>query len=87
MTQNDGIAIERSADQLEEIRRATERALAVCNLDRDYTQRRKARVAPRHPKRLAVVPWPPYGMACQEAVNRHLEAMRSDARNGLAIAA
>ena len=43
----DGIKIERSADQLDEIQRASERALAVSNLDRGYTQLRNARAALR----------------------------------------
>lgn len=41
----DGIAIERSADQLEEIQQASDRALAVSNLDRDFNQLRDARAA------------------------------------------
>ena len=45
--QRDGIAIERSADQLEEIQAASQRALAVCNLDREFTQLRDARAALR----------------------------------------
>jgi DnaK suppressor protein len=43
----EGITIERSADQLEEIQAASERALAVCNLDREYNQLRNARAALR----------------------------------------
>lgn len=43
----EGIAIERSADQLDDIQLASERALAVCNLDRDFTQLRHARAALR----------------------------------------
>jgi DnaK suppressor protein len=43
----DGIQVERSADQLDEIQRASERALAVCNLDREYSQLRNARAALR----------------------------------------
>ena len=43
--QRDGITIERSADELEEIQQASERALAVRNLDRDFTQQRDARAA------------------------------------------
>lgn len=43
----DGIAVERSADQLDEIQLASERALAVSNLDRDFTQLRNARAALR----------------------------------------
>src|ERR1700685_3885568 len=43
----DGIAIERSTDQLEEIQAASERALAVSNLDREFNQLRNARAALR----------------------------------------
>src|SRR6267154_3029765 len=45
--QRDGITIERSADQLEEIQAASQRALAVCNLDRESNQLRDARAALR----------------------------------------
>src|ERR1039457_2427415 len=45
--QRDGIKVERSADQLEEIQAASQRALAVCNLDRDFNQLRGARAALR----------------------------------------
>ena len=43
----DGITVERSADQLEEIQAASQRALAVCNLDREFKQLRNARAALR----------------------------------------
>ena len=43
--QRDGIAIERSADMVEEVQSASERALAVGNLDRDCSQLRNARAA------------------------------------------
>jgi DnaK suppressor protein len=43
----DGITIERSADQLEEIQAASQRALAVSNLDREYNELRKVREAIR----------------------------------------
>jgi DnaK suppressor protein len=43
--QRDGIAIERSADMVEEVQCAAERALAVNNLDRDCGQLRNARAA------------------------------------------
>jgi DnaK suppressor protein len=43
----EGITIERSADQLEEIQAASERALAVCYLDREFNQLRNARAALR----------------------------------------
>ena len=41
----EGITIERSADQLDEIQAASQRALAVCNLDREFNQLRNARAA------------------------------------------
>ena len=47
MRQRDGIVVERSADQLDEIQAASQRALAVCNLDREFTQLREARAALR----------------------------------------
>jgi len=43
----DAILVERSADQLEEIQAASQRALAVCNLDREFNQLRHARAALR----------------------------------------
>ena len=43
----EGITIQRSADQLEEIQAASERALTVCNLDRKFYQLRNARAALR----------------------------------------
>jgi DnaK suppressor protein len=43
----DGIAIERSADLLEEIQARSERALAVSNLDREFAHLRNARAALR----------------------------------------
>jgi DnaK suppressor protein len=82
----DGIAVERSADQLEEVQAASQRALAVSNLDREFNQLQNARAALRriqegsfgiceecdqeiHPKRLAAVPWAPFCIGCQEAVD------------------
>jgi DnaK suppressor protein len=41
----DGITIERSADQLEEIQAASERILAVCHLDREFNQLRNVLAA------------------------------------------
>lgn len=43
----DGIAVERSADQLDDIQQASERALAVSNLDREFTQLQLVRAAIR----------------------------------------
>jgi DnaK suppressor protein len=43
----EGIAVERSADQLDEIEAASQRTLAICNLDRDYNQLRNVRAALR----------------------------------------
>jgi len=43
----EGITVERSADQLDEIQAASQRALAVCNLDREFNELRDARAALR----------------------------------------
>ena len=43
----DGITVERSADQLDEIQAASQRALAVCNLDREFNHLRDARAVLR----------------------------------------
>jgi DnaK suppressor protein len=43
----EGIAVERSADQLDEIEAASQRTLAVCNLDRNYNHLRNVRAALR----------------------------------------
>ncbi len=43
----DGIAVERSADQLDEIEAASQRALAVCDIDREFNQLRNVRAALR----------------------------------------
>jgi DnaK suppressor protein len=85
----DAITIERSADQLEQIQAASQRTVAVCNLDREFNQLRDTRAALRrieegnfgtcqecdediHPKRLAAVPWAPFCIRCQEALDRNL---------------
>jgi DnaK suppressor protein len=41
----DGIEIERSADELDEIQAASQRALAVCDLNREFNQLRDVREA------------------------------------------
>jgi DnaK suppressor protein len=43
----DGIAVEQSPDQVEEIQRASERALAICNIDRESKELRDTRAALR----------------------------------------
>jgi DnaK suppressor protein len=43
----DGIKVERSADLVDEVQLASERTLAVCNLDREFNQLRNARAAIR----------------------------------------
>jgi DnaK suppressor protein len=43
----EGITIEKSSDELEEIQQASDRAVAVCNLDRDFKQLRDAHAAIR----------------------------------------
>src|SRR5271165_2408964 len=50
LRQRDGITIERSADELEEIQQASERALAICNLDRESNQLQNVRAALRRIK-------------------------------------
>lgn len=45
--QRDGIAVEQSPDPVEEVQRASERALAICNLDRESHELRNARAALR----------------------------------------
>ncbi len=102
--QRDGIAVERSADLIEEVQSASERALAVSHLDRDYSQLRNARAALSrvqdgsfgfcqqcdediHPKRLAAVPWAPFCIQCQEAVDRNSEEIKTPVRELLARAA
>jgi DnaK suppressor protein len=90
----DGITVERSADQLDEVEAASQRALAVCNLDREFNQLRNVRAALRrieegsfgicqecdeeiHPKRLAALPWAPYCIRCQEALDGNLEEIQA----------
>jgi DnaK suppressor protein len=43
----DEIAIEKSADQMDEIQHATERDLAICNVDRDSSLLRQVKAALR----------------------------------------
>ena len=43
----EGITVERSADELDEIQAASQRALAVSNLDREFNELRNARAALR----------------------------------------
>ena len=45
--QRDGIAVEQSSDQIDEIQRASERDLAISNIDRESKQLRHARAALR----------------------------------------
>ena len=47
LQQRDGIAIEKSADQMDEIQYATERDLAIRNVDRDSTLLRGVKAALR----------------------------------------
>jgi len=100
----DGITVERSADQLEEIQAASQRALAVCNLDREFKQLRNARAALRriqegsfgmcqecdqeiHLKRLAAVPWAPFCIRCQEAIDSNFEEIQAPSSDFLGRAA
>ena len=100
----DAIAVERSADQMDEMQAASQRPLAVCHLGREFNHLRDARGALRRieegnfgtcqhcnediqPKRLAAVPWAPFCIRCQEAVDRDLEGIRSPTGNLLGHAA
>jgi DnaK suppressor protein len=47
LRQRDGIAIERSADQMDEIQYASERDLAIGNVDRESTMLRQVKAALR----------------------------------------
>jgi len=87
MRARDGIAIEKSADPMDEIQYASERDLAIRNADRESNLLRQVKAALRriaagsfgtciecefaiNPKRLAAVPWAPYCIRCQDAVDR-----------------
>jgi DnaK suppressor protein len=84
----DEIAIEKTADAIDEVQLAGERELAIRNLDRESILLRNVRGALARiaddsfgtclhceeeisPKRLNAVPWAPYCIRCQEAVDRH----------------
>jgi DnaK suppressor protein len=91
ISQRDGIAVEQSPDQVDEIQRASERALATCNVDRESKQLRTAHAAHRiregsfgvcdqceaqiHARRLAAIPWASLCIQCQEAIDCRREAM------------
>jgi hypothetical protein len=62
--QREGIALERSADQLDELQWASERAIAVSNLDREFGQLRSARATLRR-------------VWCQELLDREPEEMQA----------
>jgi DnaK suppressor protein len=47
LRKRDGIAIEKSADQMDEIQYASERDLAICNVDRDSAVLRQVQAALR----------------------------------------
>jgi DnaK suppressor protein len=83
----DGISIEKSADQMDEIQYAAERDLAIRNVDRESTLLRQVKAAlrriedgsfavciecdsPISEKRLAVLPWAPRCIGCQQAADR-----------------
>lgn len=83
----EAIAIEKSADAIDEVQHAAERELAIRNLDRESQLLRMVKLAlqrmnegsygiclhceePINPKRLAAVPWAPYCIRCQEALDQ-----------------
>jgi DnaK suppressor protein len=86
----EAIAIEKSADAIDEVQHAAERELAIRNLDRESQLLRMVKLAlqrmdegsygiclhceePINPKRLAAVPWAPYCIRCQEAIDQQQE--------------
>ena len=99
----DGIAVERSADQLDEIQAASQRELVVCNLDREFNQL-KTPVRPSsyqeggfgicqecdqdiHSKRLAALPCATCCIRCQERIDCNLEEVQTPSRDLLGRAA
>ena len=76
VSNRDGIAIEKSPDAFDEVQYATERELAICNLDRDSNLLRKVRSA------LARIEEGSFGvcLCCEEAINqKRLTAVPSTA--------
>lgn len=86
----EAIAIEKSADAIDEVQHAAERELAIRNLDRESQLLRMVKLAlqrmdegsygiclhceePINPKRLTAVPWAPYCIRCQEAIDQRQE--------------
>jgi len=84
----DEIAIEKTADAIDEVQLAGERELAIRYLDRESVLLRNVRSALARiadgtygtcvrcekeisPKRLNALPWAPFCIGCQEAVDRH----------------
>ncbi len=78
--QRDAIAVERCADQLEEIQAASQRALAVFGTCQECDE-------DIHPKRLAAVPWAPCCIRCQEIIDSNLEEIQAPSRDLLGRAA
>jgi DnaK suppressor protein len=82
LRKRDGIAIEKSPDQMDEIQYAVERDLAIRNVDRESSLLREVRDALRRidasnfgicsPKRLAAAPWASRCIQCQETADRDL---------------
>jgi DnaK suppressor protein len=65
VSNRDGIAIEKSPDSFDEVQYATERELAICNLDRDSNLLRNVRAA------LARIEESSFGvcLCCEEEIN------------------
>ena len=80
----EGIMIEKSADELDEVERGVERDIAIHNLDRESRNfgtpcAASTKREPAHglhcgdeisPKRLDAVPWTPFCLPCLEAADR-----------------
>src|SRR5260370_39297281 len=67
--QREAITVDRCADQLEEIQAASQRALAVCNLDREFNQLRDTRAALRRTQ--------------EGSFGTFMSAMKTSTRSGL----
>jgi DnaK suppressor protein len=65
----DGIAIEKSADQMDEVQYALERELAIRNADRTFGVCVECEYE-ISPKRLLAVPWASRCIECQDAADR-----------------
>jgi len=74
----EALAMQASPDELDRIQLASERDIAIGNLERDATI---------NPKRLAAIPWASSCIVCQEAADREPKAHWTDIDAALVMAA